>query len=190
MTRIVAGRVKGRRLAVPAHGTRPTSERAREALFNTLDTLLELPGAAVLDLFAGSGAIGLEALSRGAERVDFVENDRQAAQVLRGNLALVALPGGHVYQMAAATFLATTAPAPATAPAPYDLAFCDPPYALDEQQVAALLAALCTPRWLAPGAVVVLERAARGPQPGWPPGWDVIKHKRYGEGALWYGRAL
>lgn len=183
-TRIVAGAAKGRRLAVPDRGTRPTSERAREALFNSLAALMEVQGARVLDLFAGSGAVGLEALSRGAASVELVENDRAACDVLRKNVATLRLPGATVHRTAVATHLA------GAPDVPFDLVFLDPPYALADESLAALLSQLATPRWLAPGAIVVVERSARGVEPRWPERLDVIKNKRYGEGVLWYGRAL
>jgi len=184
MSRIVAGTAKGRRLAVPDRGTRPTSERAREALFSSLATLMDIDGAPVLDLFAGSGAVGLEALSRGASAVDLVENDRVACDVLRKNIAAVGLPGATLHRAPAAAYLG------GRPDVPFELAFLDPPYALAEEALAALLAELCTPKWLAREAVVVIERAARGAPPTWPEGVNVIKNKRYGAGVLWYGRAL
>ncbi|MEO6886245.1 MAG: 16S rRNA (guanine(966)-N(2))-methyltransferase RsmD [Jatrophihabitantaceae bacterium] len=186
MTRIVAGQAKGRRLAVPAKGTRPTSERAREALFSSLAGLVDINGARVLDLFAGSGAVGLEALSRGARTVDFVDSDRTACDVLNRNIAAVGLAGTQVHRRAAATFLVG-----AGTDEPFDVVFADPPYALGEPQLQALLATLCTPQWLSPSAVVVVERSARGVEPTWPDdrhGLEQVKQKRYGEGMLWYGR--
>jgi 16S rRNA (guanine966-N2)-methyltransferase len=183
VTRIVGGIAKGRRLAVPARGTRPTSDRAREALFNSLGGLLDVAGARVLDLFAGSGAVGLEALSRGAAAVIFVENDRTAHEVLRQNIATVGLGGTEVHRRPAATFLVAGG-----ADQPFDLVFADPPYAFGEQPLGALLATLADPQWLAPSAVIVVERSARGTEPQWPDSIEPVKHKRYGEGVLWYGR--
>jgi 16S rRNA (guanine966-N2)-methyltransferase len=183
VTRIVGGSAKGRRLAVPDRGTRPTSERAREALFNSLNGLLDLNGTRVLDLFAGSGAVGIEALSRGAAEAEFVESDRGAHDVLQRNIASVGLAGTTVHRSQAAIYLVG-----AGTDRPFDFVFADPPYALAESQLAALLQALCTSKWLAPQAVVVIERSARGAAPTWPDHMDVIKDKRYGEGVLWYGR--
>jgi 16S rRNA (guanine966-N2)-methyltransferase len=183
MTRIVGGAAKGRRLGVPDRGTRPTSERAREALFNTLAGMLDLDGTRVLDLFAGSGAVGLEALSRGAAEVEFVESDRRACELIQRNIAAVGLSGATLHRIQAATFLVATG-----ADAPFDFVFADPPYALADSAVTALLESLCTPKWLADDAIVVVERSARGAAPVWPDGIDVIKDKRYGEGVLWYGR--
>jgi 16S rRNA (guanine966-N2)-methyltransferase len=181
VTRIVAGAAKGRRLQVPDRGTRPTSERAREAMFNTLRSQLDVEGAAVLDLFAGSGAVGLEALSRGARRAVFVESDRRAAQVLQQNLDTVALDGGQLLRRPVASVLAGPGEA-------FDLVFADPPYAVGENELAAMLQGLVTGGWLADDAVVVLERSSRGPEPQWPKGIALVTDRRYGEGRLWYGR--
>lgn len=183
MSRIVGGAAKGRRLAVPARGTRPTSDRAREALFNTLGALLDLESARVLDLFAGSGAVGLEALSRGAAEVHFVESDRGACDVLRRNVDAVGLAQARVHQRTVAAYLGG-----APDPEPFDLVFADPPYALDEDELATLLAAIADRAWLSDDGIVVVERSARGPEPRWPDAIEAIKQKRYGEGVLWYGR--
>lgn len=187
MPRIVAGLAKGRPLAVPGRGTRPTSDRAREALFNTLRTHLDLDGARVLDLFAGSGAVGLEALSRGAASATFVESDRAAQQVLRRNIAAVGLPGAVVERRGVADVLAT-GPAGAGGADGFDLVFADPPYALPDDEVTALLAALAGHGWLAADALVVVERSSRGPQLRWPETIALVTHRRYGEAMLWYGR--
>jgi 16S rRNA (guanine966-N2)-methyltransferase len=183
MTRIVGGDAKGRRLAVPAKGTRPTSERAREALFNSLRGLLDLEGARVLDLFAGTGAVGLEALSRGAVEVSFVEWDRTACDILRRNIASVGLAGATLHRAKVGSYLVGRAP-----DQPFDLAFLDPPYAYRDDHLATLLGSLAA-GWLAPQAVVVAERSARSAEPRWPTQVTPLKQRRYGEGMLWYGRA-
>ena len=183
MTRIVAGSAKGRRLAVPQRGTRPTSERAREALFSSLAGLVDIDGARVLDLFAGTGAVGLEALSRGAAWATFVDSDRTACEILRANVATVGIERADIHRRQAAAYLVG-----AGADEPYDLAFLDPPYAFGEQPLGVLLATLATSDWLAPEAVVVVERSARSPEPRWPEAVEPVKQKRYGEGLLWYGR--
>jgi 16S rRNA (guanine966-N2)-methyltransferase len=183
MTRIVGGIAKGRHLAVPAKGTRPTSDRAREAMFNTLRAYLDITGANVLDLFAGTGAVGLEALSRGAEAVTFVESDRAACEVLRRNIETVGLPGASVHRRPAATYLVGTG-----TDRPFDLIFADPPYAYRDDHLAALLMALSEPGWLAEDSVIVVERSARGAEPKWPDGIVLVTQRRYGEGLLWYGR--
>ncbi|MFL6163044.1 MAG: 16S rRNA (guanine(966)-N(2))-methyltransferase RsmD [Jatrophihabitantaceae bacterium] len=183
MTRIVGGLARGRRLAVPPLRTRPTSDRAREALFNTLRGELEIAGARVLDLYAGSGAVGLEALSRGAAAAVFVESDRRAAAVLADNVAALSLPGATIRRLTAESYLAA-----AGADEPFDLVFADPPYAMPAGSVVSMLHLLVSHDWLAPEAVVVLERSAREPEPDWPVEIKPIKHRRYGEGCLWYGR--
>lgn len=183
MTRIVGGVAKGRRLAVPARGTRPTSDRAREALFNSLAGLMDVDGAHVLDLFAGTGAVGLEALSRGAASATFVDSDRTACSVIRSNIEVVGLDSAEVHRRPAAAFLVDGG-----CDRPFDLVFIDPPYAFAEGPLTAVLAALATPHWLSEQAVVVVERSARGPEPVWPDALEPVKQKRYGEGVLWYGR--
>jgi 16S rRNA (guanine966-N2)-methyltransferase len=183
MTRIVGGLAKGRRLSVPQRGTRPTSDRAREAMFNTLRAHVDVQGARVLDLFAGSGAVGLEALSRGAAASVLVESDRAAADAVRRNIAAVGLPGAVLHPRTAESFLAEDSPE-----AVFDLVFADPPYVYPDERLANLLAALTGGNWLADSAVVVVERAARAAEPRWPEGIALVTRRQYGEGALWYGR--
>jgi 16S rRNA (guanine966-N2)-methyltransferase len=182
VTRIVAGAAKGRRLTVPRRGTRPTSDRAREGLFNTLRAHIDLDGAHVLDLFAGSGAVGLEALSRGAARATFVESDRSAADVVQRNLAAVGLPGGRLVRRPVAAFLQTEPDHR------HALVFADPPYDFADERLAEVLDQLVVGQWLRDDAVVVVERAARGTEPPWPTGIALVTQRRYGEGLLWYGR--
>lgn len=184
MTRIVAGAARGRRLAVPPKGTRPTSERAREALFNSLRSLLDVDGARVLDLFAGSGAVGLEALSRGAVDVVLVESDARAASTVRANVDAIGLPGAQLRRRSAAAYLADEGER-----GEFDLVFLDPPYALSDQSLGGLLATLAADGWLAPDAVIVVERSAHGTPPPWPDGVVSLMKRRYGTGVLWYGRA-
>src|SRR5690606_32710194 len=135
MTRIVAGRAGGRRLRVPARGTRPTSERIRAALFNALEAAGEVAGARVLDLYAGSGALGLEALSRGAADAVFVESDRRAVEVLRANVRALGL-GGSVRHGTVRQVLE------AAAAEPFDLVVADPPYGTPDVELRAVLTAL------------------------------------------------
>jgi 16S rRNA (guanine966-N2)-methyltransferase len=179
----VAGSAGGRRLRVPpGSGTRPTAERTREALFSSLSALLDLDGARVLDLYAGSGAVGLEALSRGAAHALLVESDARAGAVLRGNARDLGL--------AATVRIDRVERVLAAGPdGPYDLVFADPPYALAAAELDAVLDALVTHRWLAPGAVVVLERRRDAAEPVWPVPLKSLRHKRYGDTALWYGHA-
>ena len=175
--RVIAGAARGRRLVAPAGDlVRPTADRVREALFSSLAPLV--PGAVVLDAFAGSGALGLEARSRGAARVTFVEQDRRALVALRRNVEVVALDGteviaGDVVRMAATGRVAG---------APFDLVLLDPPYAFDEARLAALLADLLPS--LAEGATVVVERAASAPAPTWPAGLRPLGERRYGSTRL------
>ncbi|MBF6436190.1 16S rRNA (guanine(966)-N(2))-methyltransferase RsmD [Nocardia cyriacigeorgica] len=175
MTRIVAGTAGGRRLRVPPAGTRPTSDRVREALFSAIDARLDLEGARVLDLYAGSGALGLEALSRGAARAMLIESDRKAAAVVRGNIADLGLPGAELRVGSVASVLAQPAPVE------FDLVFSDPPYDLDTATVVADLTALAGNGWLAPDALVVVERSSRSPEIDWPAGYSARKPRRYGE---------
>jgi 16S rRNA (guanine966-N2)-methyltransferase len=182
--RIVAGVHGGRRIAAPAgQDTRPTSDRVRESLFATLDTLLDLDGARMLDLYAGSGAVGLEALSRGAAHAMLVEADPRAARVARDNIALLRVAGSARLVTAKVERVLAAGP-----DLPYDLVFADPPYARPEEEVTAVLRALVENGWLAPDAVVVLERSSRSPEPGWVPGLTGGRGRVYGETTLWYGR--
>ena len=159
MTRIVAGAMGGRRIEVPRSGTRPTSERVREALFARLDHYGVLDGARVLDLCAGSGALGLEAASRGAGDVTLVDSSRTATDTCRRNIRALGLGGVSAVTAKAAAFLAGPAGAPA------DLVLIDPPYELSEEELTAILTALVRSEdpWLAPRAVDVVERSTRSP---------------------------
>lgn len=180
MTRLIAGTAGGRRLAVPPSGTRPTSDRVREALFSALDHDPGLHGAAVLDVCAGSGALGLEALSRGAAEALFVESDKRAAGVLRRNLAAVGL-GGSVVAGRAGTVLA------GPAPRAFDMVLVDPPYAVPDDEVAGWLSAAAAHGWLAPGAAVVVERAKASGEFAWPEGFAAGRSRRYGDTVLHHG---
>lgn len=182
MTRIIAGRAGSIALDVPDAGTRPTSDRVRESLFGALESADALRGAAVLDLYAGSGALGLEAISRGAASVDLVEMSARAASVTRRNAARVAKSVGtdaaiRVHRSAVDAYLRT-------ARGDVGLAFLDPPYDLGESELAGALT-LLVPR-LAPGAVVVVERGSRSPAPSLPPGLVATRAKRYGDTTLWW----
>lgn len=182
MTRIIAGSVGGRTIAVPARGTRPTSDRVRESLFSILEADGVLPGARVLDLYAGSGALGLEAASRGAAQVDLVERDHQAARVCRANTAALGLSGVRVHEVPVEAYLARTA-ARASAHAGVSLAFVDPPYELGEDELARALTRL--EEHLAPGALVVVERSARSPEPTAPTGLVTWRTRKHGETVLY-----
>jgi 16S rRNA (guanine966-N2)-methyltransferase len=186
VTRIIAGAARGRRLAVPGGTrTRPTSDRAREGLFATVSAVHgPLTGADVLDLYAGSGAMGLEALSRGATRVVLVESDPAAARVIRANMATVGLPGAQLVTGRVAAVLGRR-----PAGAPFDVVLADPPYAAGEQEITQMLTALHTGGWLAGGAFVAVERASRSGPVAWPAGYTPDRSRRYGEAAFWYGLA-
>jgi 16S rRNA (guanine966-N2)-methyltransferase len=186
MTRVIAGAAGGRRLAVPpGTGTRPTSDRAKEGLFSAWTSMRgTLHGSRVLDLYAGSGAVGLEALSRGAEHVLLVEADPRAAGVVRENVAALRLPGAEV--RAARAEKAVTAAAPER---PYDVLFLDPPYEVPDDELREILLTLLANDWLAAEALVTVERRTRGGEFRWPAGFEGLRARRYGEATLWYGRA-
>jgi 16S rRNA (guanine966-N2)-methyltransferase len=183
MTRLISGVAGGRRLKVPRAGVRPTGDRAREALFNSLKSLVDLRGATVLDLYAGSGALGLEALSRGAETVVFVESSPGVLPVLKDNLAAVGLPGGRVVAGSVPTVVG------GAPPARFDLVLADPPYATPADEVRDVLKSLSDGGWLAPDAVVVIERPSREEPWEWPTPLIGLRDRRYGEAQLRYGRS-
>ncbi|MET8013463.1 16S rRNA (guanine(966)-N(2))-methyltransferase RsmD [Streptomyces sp. NPDC005271] len=187
MTRVIAGAAGGRRLAVPpGNGTRPTSDRAREGLFSTWESLLgSLNGARVLDLYGGSGAVGLEALSRGAAHVLLVESDPRAARTIRENIRTLGLPGAELRTAKAEQALAGQPPATG----PYDVVFLDPPYAVSDGDLHEILLTLLRKGWIASDALATVERSTRGGEFGWPAGFEGLRARRYGEGTLWYGRA-
>ncbi|WP_112237024.1 16S rRNA (guanine(966)-N(2))-methyltransferase RsmD [Kribbella monticola] len=183
MTRIIGGASGGRRIAVPAgSGTRPTADRVREAMFSSLETEFgSFLGLAVLDLYAGSGALGLEALSRGAARVVLVESDRKAAEVIAANVKVVGLPGATVLTRPAEKVASGDNPA-----GPFDLVCADPPYKLETLELQEVLTSLRDNGWLAEDAVVVVERGKREPWE-WPDGFAALRDRKYGEARLWYG---
>jgi 16S rRNA (guanine966-N2)-methyltransferase len=179
--RIVGGVASGRRLATPpGRSTRPTADRTREALFSSIEAMRPITGMRVLDLYAGSGAVGLEALSRGAAAVLLVDSDPRVAAVLRANAADLGLPGAEVTGARVADLLAR----PATQP--FDLLFADPPYALAAVELTSALRAAAAGGWVGPDAIVVVERATRDPAWSWPPGFVELRSRRYGEATLWY----
>ncbi|MGW9396488.1 16S rRNA (guanine(966)-N(2))-methyltransferase RsmD [Streptomyces sp. NPDC055642] len=187
MTRVIAGKAGGRLLAVPqGNRTRPTSDRAREGLFSTWQSLLggPLDGERVLDLYAGSGAVGLEALSRGAGGVLLVEADARAVRTVRENVKALQLPGAEVRSGKAEQIVRTAPPQE-----PYDIVFLDPPYAVPDDDLREILLTLRSGGWLTEDALVTVERSTRGGEFAWPPGFEAIRARRYGEGTFWYGRA-
>ncbi|GGF39160.1 methyltransferase [Marmoricola endophyticus] len=181
MTRLIGGTHGGRRLRTPpGDRTRPTSDRVREALFSALESRLGgLAGLRVLDLYAGSGALGLEAASRGAADVVLVESDRRTAGIARRNAADVGLSAS-VQSRPVERYLADADPVPV------HLVLADPPYPLGNDDVVAVLGLLLERGWLAPDAVVVLERSARDREPDWPEGLQRERAKEYGETVLWW----
>lgn len=187
MTRIVAGEAGGRRLSVPAgRGTRPTADRTREGLFATVAALRgTLDGARVLDLYAGSGAVGLEALSRGAAEALLVEADPRAARVIRGNIETLGLPGA---QLLADRVERVLARGPGGDP-PRDVVFADPPYPTPAAELQRVLEALRDRGWLAAAALVIVERSTRSGPLTWPAGYTPDRSRGYGEATLWYGLA-
>ena len=165
--RVIAGSCRGRPLRAPAgSATRPTADRVREAVFDVLGSLTDLEGTTVVDLFAGSGALGIEALSRGAAGAVFVERRPDALAAIRSNLAALGLE--KQARVVRADALGWVAAPRGASPGPFDVAFCDPPYAFDAWE--ALLGHL-------PAALAVLE-SSRELDP--PPGWEVVRRKRYG----------
>ncbi|GAB2569572.1 RsmD family RNA methyltransferase [Leucobacter ruminantium] len=206
MTRIIAGAAGSLRLEVPKAGTRPTSDRVREAIFSALESWGLVDGARVLDLYAGSGALGLEAASRGASAVTLVERHAQAAQVAGRNARTVlgafgrgsgkggrgsegSAPEIVVVKQSVQTFLESTPPGGSSLagdgdPSLWDVALLDPPYDLEETELAGNLAALVP--LLSADAVVLVERSSRSPEPSWPAGLRPLRDRRYGETALWW----
>lgn len=176
LTRIIAGEARGRKIQVPPEGTRPTSDRAREGVFSSVQVRFGFEGQRVLDLFAGSGALGLEAASRGAESVVLVENDLRAAAIIRENAAVVKHPEIVVAEMKASVYLAS---APTSH---FSLVFADPPYDLSDESVIEMLHALIPT--LVDGAAVVVERHVDSPETAWPacfePTSQKLKKRTYG----------
>ena len=190
MTRIISGVARGRTLKVPAKGTRPTSDRVRESLFSALQSRLLADGIdwadiCVLDLYAGSGALGLEALSRGAREVWLIENNRAAAAVIASNIETLGLPGAHVLSSDAAVVARVRPPNAA----PVNIVLADPPYDVAISVMRTLVADLVAAGWLADDAHVVIERPARENESPFPDDWEN-QSRRMGDTVLWYGRAV
>lgn len=184
MTRIIAGFAGSLTIGVPGYGTRPTSDRVREAIFSSLDARGIIDGARVVDLYAGSGALGLEAASRGAAHVTLVEKSAGATATCRRNAAIIlkSAPKGSTLAIEVTgrpvqSFLTSTEDT-------WDIAFLDPPYDLGEAELLHNLEQL--DRHLSPGAVVIVERSSRSPEPAWPHGLELEKRKDYGDTALWW----
>jgi 16S rRNA (guanine966-N2)-methyltransferase len=178
VTRIIGGVAGGRRIAVPPRGTRPTTDRVRESLFNIVTSRRDLTGLAVLDLYAGSGALGLEALSRGAASALFVESDQRTAAVLARNVEALGLTGATLRRGTVAAVLA------AGTASPVDLVLADPPYDVEAGEVDAMLAALTAHGWVREETIAVVERAAAGAALTWPAGWSPWPPRVYGDTRL------
>lgn len=182
--RIISGYAGSLTIRVPGSGTRPTSDRVREALFSALEARDAMYGAEVLDLYAGSGSLGLEAASRGAVAVTLVDRSPEAAKVCRGNAKIVsaaapksAAPRVTVHAQAVGAFLAN-------ATVPYDLVFVDPPYDLPEAELTANLAALGP--LIAPDGLLLVERSSRSPEPVIPSELELLRKSAYGETLVWW----
>lgn len=181
MTRIIAGRAGGRTIATPrGAATRPTTDRVREAVFSRLQALTDLDGARVLDLYAGSGALGLEALSRGAGALLAVEKHRPTAALVDRNARDLGF--ADLVQVRTASVGSVLQDGPAGDG--YHVVLVDPPYPLAEAELAQVLGLLVTQGWLDPEAVVVVERSTRSPEPAWPPGLASLGSRSYGETAV------
>lgn len=192
MSRIISGAAGGVRLtSVPGDNTRPTTDRVKESLFSKLESYDIIRGARVLDAFGGSGALGCEALSRGAASVTLLDTYPKAVAVIRKNIAAVEKAMGctgsgpsdatgsvaHVQQSQALTYVKS-------ASGPWDLVFVDPPYAVPNEQVSELLEELTSK--LAEGAVIVVERSSRDPEPVWGEGLYCFSTRQHGETVLYY----
>jgi 16S rRNA (guanine966-N2)-methyltransferase len=185
VTRIIAGAVGGRVIRTPGGTTtRPTSDRVREALFSSIEASEgTLEGTTFLDVYAGSGAVGLEARSRGAAGVTLVEFDRAVAALVSANARTLRLD--------AITVICTRAERLDSQPRPaagFDVAFLDPPYDLPSADLARVVGGLRTARWFAEDALIVVERSSRDRPWLWPEGIKGLRERRYGETTLWYGR--
>ncbi len=184
MTRIIAGTLKGRSLKVPPSVTRPTSSRVREAVFSSLEHAHGgLEGMRVLDLFAGSGALAIEALSRGAVYAELLENDAKAIAVIKDNVKAVAahaqIVGGDLFSHLAS----------GPSGEPFDVVFVDPPYDITDERITYLLELLRDKSWLTDDAVVVIERNKRSVTQ-WPLGYSDLEQRSYGDTVIWYGHFI
>ncbi|MCB1235229.1 MAG: 16S rRNA (guanine(966)-N(2))-methyltransferase RsmD [Verrucomicrobiae bacterium] len=179
--RVIAGKAGGLPLKTPKTNLRPTTDRAREAVFSSLGE--RVVGAAVLDLYAGGGGYGIEALSRGAASAVFVESHREACRAIGENLAATRLENGRVREETVSAFLSRSRREPA-----YDLVFADPPYARGEaeaEELGGLLADEALPALLAGGGLFVLETRAGGDLPP-APSWHIERTRRYGAASIHY----
>lgn len=187
MTRIIAGRARGRRIAVPRSGTRPTADRVREAMFASIESKLRADGRiwseiSMCDLWAGSGAVALEAWSRGVDRVLAIDKARSAVDVIAANVTALGAHGVMVKRASVSSVVEEPPPG-----GPFDLVFADPPYEVADASITGDLVAARAARWFAADAVVIVERDVRSPSP-LPPFVLDVEQRTYGDTALWYGR--
>jgi len=190
MTRVIAGSLKGRRLLVPDEGVRPTSDKVREAIFSSLQSRFDFEGARVLDLFAGTGALGIEALSRGARFAALVESNPATARTLKKNIESLSLTNKtQVVVRKVGSYLndALAADRAKADSSSFDLVFLDPPYDLEGAEVDQALGDLANSGLLAPGAMVVIERPTKSTSPTWPEAIDEQLRRTYGDTTVWYG---
>ena len=183
--RIIAGLAKGRNISAVAQSTRPTSDRAREALFSSLASEFgDFDGLNILDLYSGTGAIGLEALSRGSSTVHCVESNEKAAQSILANYEGIKssqFPGNfHLYSMGVDRFLESVAPLQ------YHFIYLDPPYDFSDSEISTILEKLHTNNFFKDGAVIAIERASKTKQPVWPQGYEPSRTKVYGQASIYY----
>jgi len=184
--RIIAGLAKGRNISAVAQSTRPTSDRAREALFSSLASEFgEFDGLNVLDLYSGTGAIGLEALSRGSSTVHCVESNEKASQSILANYEGIKssqFPGNfHLYSMAVDRFLE------GPAPMQYHVIYIDPPYEFSDIEVIENLIAIVDGKFIHPDGLIAVERNSRVRELSWPYGLEQLREKNYGQATIFYG---
>jgi 16S rRNA (guanine966-N2)-methyltransferase len=185
MTRIIGGDFRGRSIKVPDAETRPTSSRVREAIFSSVEHAVSgLDDLRVLDLFSGSGAFGIEAISRGATEAVLIEKDLRAADTLHTNVANFGIKNARVVIADAFSDVAQK-----SGRGSFDVVFIDPPYSFEDQDVDALLANLVKNDWLNEFALIVVERGSRS-QVQWPDSVEELRKKVYGDTSIWYGQYL
>lgn len=186
--RVISGRFKGVALTTPKAGTRPTTDRTKEAIFSHLDSWGVLDDARVLDLFAGTGALGIEALSRGARELVAVESSAPAAALIAQTLTALKHNRSWELGMSARVIKARAEKyaACASAVAPFDVIFIDPPYAFETEACNQLLTDLAGRELTGDDTVIMLERSTRSAEPAAPEGWTISDHRDYGETAVYY----
>lgn len=185
MTRIIGGDFRGRSLKVPDAETRPTSSRVREAIFSSVEHAVSgLDDLRVLDLFSGSGAFGIESISRGAAEAVLIEKDLRAADTLHTNVANFGIKKARVVIADAFTDVAQK-----SGRGTFDVVFIDPPYSFADQDVNSLIANLVRNDWLNDYALIVVERGSRS-QVQWPESVEELRKKVYGDTSIWYGQYL